>query len=334
MKSRLSSLMALGLALGSALFLWFGCSRGPADAGGPLDIHATLSTNAVAIGSPVSLHVTAYYPADARLEWLEPGSDALIASRLHALTRKVSRDRVKSEWDYRVLPVTVGTHAVFTGEVRTVSSSGAPLASRRADLALRVESLRPDLKAAPRSMRGPLKPPDVVPRWVWVLPLIVILAALAGLGARYASRRVRDIVTRTPPPLPPHVKALNALHALESSGVVEAEDPEPLFVQSSGIVRTYVEERFHVRAPELTTEEFLRAAATDSSELSFTARSGVGRFLTDCDLVKFARHQPDLPSRHAALKSAIEFVETTVPAEPAPPAPATAATTDAKGEGP
>ena len=316
---RSSFVVTGGAALGLALFLSFGCARGPADAGGPLDIHATLSTNTVSIGAPVSLHVTVFYPADARLEWLEPGSDALIASRLHTVTKRMSKGRMKSEWDYRVLPVTVGTHAVFTGEVRTVSSAGTPLASKRADLALRVESLKPDLKAPPRALRGPLKPPDLVPRWVWVLPLVVILAALAGLVARFATRRVQEIVSRVPPPLPPHEKALAALHALETSGVVDAVDPEPMFVQSSGIVRTYVEERFHVRAPELTTEEFLRAA-TDSSELSPLARSGVGRFLTDCDLVKFARHQPDLPSRHAALNSAIGFVESTVPVAPAAPA--------------
>ncbi len=333
MPRRPSVVVTGGAALGLALFLSFGCARGPADAGGPLEIHATLSTNTVSIGEPVSLRVTVYHPADARLEWLEPGSDALIASRVHASTRTVSRNRTKSQWDYRLWPVTVGTHAVFTGDLRTVSAAGAPLASNRADLALRVESLKPDLKAPPRALRGPLTPPDVVPRWVWVLPLVVILAALAGLAARFATRRVRELVSRVPPPVSPHERALAALHALETSGVVDAEDPEPMFVQSSGIVRTYVEERFHVRAPELTTEEFLRAA-TDSPELSAVARSGVGRFLTDCDLVKFARHQPDLPSRHAALHSAIGFVESTVPVAPAAPSESAPENPGTAGRGP
>ena len=304
--------------LGLGLCLAFGCSRGSPDAGGPLEIHTDLSASSVPIGTPVSLRVTAFYPAGVRLAWAEPGSDAIIASRLHARNRRISRDRMKSEWEYRVLPVAVGSHAVFTGEVRTVSSSGEVRASRRPDLTLRVESMKPDLNAPPRAMRGPLDPPDRVPPWVWVLPLIALLAALAGLGARFASRRIRTAVSRMPPPVPPHERALAALHALENTGIVDAGDPEPLFVRSSGIVRTYVEERFHVRAPELTTEEFLRAAS-DSSDLSAAARSGVGRFLIDCDLVKFARHQPDIPARRAALHSAIEFVESTIPVEPAAP---------------
>ncbi|MBP7274911.1 MAG: hypothetical protein KBA51_01765 [Kiritimatiellae bacterium] len=321
-----------GVVLGGALALGFGCSRGPADSGEPLDIRVALSTNSVRIGTPVSLQVTAFYPADARLDWIEPGSENLMTSRLHVSERKISKDRMKSVWAYRVLPVAVGSHAVFTGEVRTVSSAGAPLAAHRPDLTLRVESMNPDIKAPPRAMRGPLDPPDLVPRWVWVLPLVAILAALAGLAARLAARRVREAVSRGPPPLPPHEKALAALHALETSGVVDAEDPEPMFVQSSGIVRTYVEERFHVRAPELTTEEFLRAA-TDSSELTPAARTGVGRFLGDCDLVKFARHQPDLSARHAALNSAIGFVESTVPAEPAAPMESSTVPSNPDGRG-
>jgi len=58
-------------------------------------------------------------------------------------------------------------------------------------------------------------------------------------------------------------------------------------------VRRYLEDRFRLRAPEMTTEEFLQAAQ-QNPQLPREHRSSLGRFLTEADMVKFARHIPEL----------------------------------------
>src|SRR5207253_620970 len=78
---------------------------------------------------------------------------------------------------------------------------------------------------------------------------------------------------------------------------------EEYYVQLSAIVRRYLEDGFHVRAPEMTTEEFL-AAATSDGRLIATHRRLLGEFLSQADLVKFARHLPTLKDSEAAYDAA------------------------------
>ena len=59
----------------------------------------------------------------------------------------------------------------------------------------------------------------------------------------------------------------------------------------SDTARTYLEERFEFRAPERTTEEFLRElGGTDL--LTGEQKESLGGFLESCDLVKFAKYEP------------------------------------------
>ncbi len=62
-------------------------------------------------------------------------------------------------------------------------------------------------------------------------------------------------------------------------------------MEFSRIVRQYLEDRFAIRAPEMTTEEFLISLKT-SSQLTAEQKQIVGQFLDACDQVKFARHLP------------------------------------------
>ncbi len=83
---------------------------------------------------------------------------------------------------------------------------------------------------------------------------------------------------------------------------------EPFYVRLSSILRQYIEWRFKLRAPEQTTEEFLALA---SGGLIVTHRDLLSTFLHQCDLVKFARHQPDRSDMQNAFDSAVAFIEQT-----------------------
>ena len=61
-----------------------------------------------------------------------------------------------------------------------------------------------------------------------------------------------------------------------------------------------------------TTEEFLSAAARDH-QLSPVQQARLAEFLSQADLVKFARHRPGLEESEAAYRAARRFVEETRP---------------------
>lgn len=305
----------------AALVLSGACHRSmPADPPGQsLALHLGLSTNGVPVGTPVTFMLAAWHPQDSRVEWVEPGSPRVVVLQRKDFPDQTRGARILTRAEYSVISLEVGSHPVMTGEVRVVTSDGKILARAKPDVVLRMESLLKQPPAPPRSSMGALPGPPAVPTWLWVFPMVALAAALiAGAGLLWSRRPRRPAA---PPRLaPPHERALAGLARLRESEAWKNENAEALSVESSRIIRTYIEERFQVQAPELTTEEFIRAASA-SAGLDVGARMRVGRFLEECDLVKFARHCPDRAGLEELLRSAEMFVRETVPASVPSPEP-------------
>ena len=82
------------------------------------------------------------------------------------------------------------------------------------------------------------------------------------------------------------------------------------FEKLSGCLRQYIENRFQLRAPEQTTEEFLEQLKT-SDALKLEHKQELQKFLEHCDLVKFARYQPSNEQINESLTMAEAFVDKT-----------------------
>jgi hypothetical protein len=149
-------------------------------------------------------------------------------------------------------------------------------------------------------------PPDWRPLYLGLASLAVLLAIAGGLW--FLFNRPKRAYTLAPPP--PHEVALRALDRLWARRDLQEGRFEPYYVELSAIVRKYVEDRFEIRAPEMTTEEFLAAAGNDE-RLARPHRALLAEFLQQADLVKFARAIPALSDAEAAYRSARRFVQET-----------------------
>ncbi|WP_089936088.1 BatD family protein [Candidatus Entotheonella palauensis] len=158
-----------------------------------------------------------------------------------------------------------------------------------------------------------------VPLGLWVAAIVVSLALAVGLFWWLQRRAKRPVPP--PPPRPAHELALEALQRLQRDNLMEHQAIEPFYVRLSSILRQYIEWRFQLRAPEQTTEEFL-ADALASGGLIATHRDLLSSFLHQCDLVKFARHQPDRSDMQNAFDHAKVFIEQTADDEVLIAAPA------------
>lgn len=85
---------------------------------------------------------------------------------------------------------------------------------------------------------------------------------------------------------------------------------EDYFVAISKIVRTYLEDRFDLRAPDLTTEEFLDLAGS-ANDLSRSHQHLLRDFLKQADLVKFAGVRASQDEIKRAAELASQFLEET-----------------------
>lgn len=213
---------------------------------------------------------------------------------------------------YEVVGWSPGHHLVRSPPVQYRTQSGAALQTATADdLGIEVTSLLGDADAATTDIRD-IAPPEEFPRdWRPVLLLAGgVLAVLAAIAALVWWRRRQVRPARVAPPEPAHVVARRALDALRARQLPQAGAFKAFYSALSDVVRTYLEQRFGLRAPEMTTEEFLQAA-TRGGRLERAHRQLLADFLSECDLVKFARHVPSLEQCDRALAAAQRFVDDT-----------------------
>lgn len=149
----------------------------------------------------------------------------------------------------------------------------------------------------------PMPPADLLPFLIGLSVALVALCAYAALVGR-----------RIPPPpklrRPPELIAIEAFAHLRTHLPSTREDVPAFVITVSGVLRTYIEEVFAVRAPESTTEEFLFEVAARHDALA-QHQQVLGGFLQSCDLVKFAGHRPEPSTVEPLLVTAEEFVEAT-----------------------
>lgn len=156
-----------------------------------------------------------------------------------------------------------------------------------------------------RDIAPPLEIPSGYEWLWWTLGGIVVIALLAVAIWFLFARRKHVLIV---PPIPPHERARRKLEEALSL----YEQPKPFCTLVSDAVRLYLEERFGLRAPERTTDEFLNdlkrsAALLDPQKESLT------EFLSACDMVKFAKYEPQRPELEALYKSALHLIEETTP---------------------
>ncbi|HUH05377.1 MAG TPA: hypothetical protein VML75_25445 [Kofleriaceae bacterium] len=177
------------------------------------------------------------------------------------------------------------------------------------EIALEVESVLTDdeLSGALRPARGPLEPARSLNPLVFALMIMgVCVLAIGAVVFVLIRGRTRD----TRRQVDAYAEAMARLAGLEERGLPEGEDADAWYVELSGAVRLYIEDRYRIRAPELTTEEFLREARRVAA-LTDEHRALLSSFLADCDRVKFAGHRPASAESQDALETARRFVEET-----------------------
>ena len=80
------------------------------------------------------------------------------------------------------------------------------------------------------------------------------------------------------------------------------------------IVRRYIEARYGLQAPELTTEEFF-SRIKERSIFSAEQQQFLREFLNQCDMVKFAQVKPPAEEGDRVVRKVRTFLEETRPQE-------------------
>ena len=152
-----------------------------------------------------------------------------------------------------------------------------------------------------------IKPPVVIPTgWEWLWWTLGALALAAIAFALWRWWRKQQAQVPVVPLVPAHVRARQKLR----QALQLLAEPKPFCIAVSDTIRTYLEERFDFRAPERTTEEVLHELhRTDL--LSDDQKGKLGEFLWNCDLVKFAKYEPNEAKLRELYGAAMRLVDET-----------------------
>ncbi|MCS1407129.1 MAG: hypothetical protein M2R45_00286 [Verrucomicrobia subdivision 3 bacterium] len=160
---------------------------------------------------------------------------------------------------------------------------------------------------------------DLPSSWagLWWVLLVLAVLALAYWAYRYWKKRQQETPKeKAQPKESPHELARKRLEtALE-----HLHDPERFCVMVSDAIRGYLEDRFDLHAPERTTEEFLEELR-GSRHLSDEHKQLLANFLNECDLVKFAKSEPEAYELKQLHRAAFRLVSETEPSLMESPTP-------------
>lgn len=140
----------------------------------------------------------------------------------------------------------------------------------------------------------------------WWIYALACAAVVGGIGGAIGARRRRKA-----PELPADEVALMALSSLEKRGLPSNQaGADRWYVELSSILRTYIEGRFGLDAPRLTTEEFFEQAKK-RAELGDEEKRLIRKLLERSDRVKFTDFMPTTEEMEQMLSDSRRFVEET-----------------------
>ena len=280
-------------------------------------VKSSPDTSSILIGDQIGFSVSATMPS---------GIDAALSTMTDTLTGKIiilgrsNRDTVTSPDGrltvtdrYLITGFDSGTYSIppFYAEYL----SGDSLKRYYSDYSfLRVD--RPDITpqdttdvifdiVPPRT--APVTFSEIVP---WLV-IVVISLAVIYLLARFLPRNPLRRFVRPPAPVEPaHVIALRELYKLRDEELWQKGEVKEFYSRLSDILRRYIDNRYGIMSPELTTDETVRmlqkAAVTTHDQMSL-----VKELLSLSDMVKFAKYLPQSEIHEKSHSDGIRFVELT-----------------------
>ena len=287
----------------------------------PVEVHARVEEGTLTIGQRFRYTVEVASPAAVEILLAQPTErlgDFDIVDFGDAPVAERDGKTVVTRW-FQLVGYATGDHLVTSPPVRYRLPGEELTEAPEDEILISIASL---LAREPNATDiRDIKPPEDPPiDWrPYYIVAGAIVALLLGGFALYRVLRRPGRGAAGPPPRPAHEIAHEQLARLRARGLPEQGAFKEYYSALTAIVRSYLEQRFRLRAPEMTTEEFLLVTARGAAALQSGHRALLGDFLGESDLVKFARHHPTLTDAERAYGAAARFVDETATIAPSSP---------------
>ena len=174
-------------------------------------------------------------------------------------------------------------------------------------ITIKVQSVLVDEK---NPVLKPLKPKIII--WRDYLPWMIFFVLFFGAvwAGWYYWQKKQKSVEKQVKVVAAHIIAYRELEELDRENLIARGLIEVYFERLSGCIRRYLENRFFLRAPLMSTEEFLQVVKA-SPVLNLAQRTALRNFLLLSDLVKFACYGSTSKEAQEAYAGARNFIDQT-----------------------
>lgn len=277
-----------------------------AEAGDDIALRAYVNRNSITIGDRIkyTIEITASRTTQIQMPIFKDNviGDFEIKDSGKKTTDHLFGKRTSYHW-YYITIYSVGKKEIPALEIKYKPASAKDWSVKRTGaLSIDVRSVLPkELPADIKEIKGPINFFEM--NWFIAGGLLIGLIVLVVLFVIIKKARERKPVRL------PHETALEELEAMRSQ-LINSGDVKEYFVGVSDCIRRYIERAFHLKAPEMTSEEFLNSLR-DSTALTLAHKDLLKGFMNACDLVKFARYKPTGKETENVYVTAKNFIEET-----------------------
>jgi len=304
MKFRIDSLKLIALAGSLAL---------SANLGAQNTFTAKLDSSLLLIGEQTCLHLS--LTSDQKHPALLPVLSDTIMQGIEIVDIKkpdtvgLDNDRIQINQDYLVTSFDSGLYYIppfiAVEQLDTVLSNS---------LMLKVFTVPVDSASVDKlkDIKAVLKPKFVWSDYAYILYIILAIVALAIVGyylRKYLKKKKETVVIPPELLLPPDVAALQALDRIKQEKLWQQGREKEYYTQLTDALRNYIDRRFEIAAPEMTSSEIIISLTAVKCEK--TSVSHLKQIFVLADLVKFAKFKPFADENDLSLSKAYTFVNET-----------------------
>ncbi len=160
--------------------------------------------------------------------------------------------------------------------------------------------------------KAEMEPPFAWADWrllVWCSLAVALLLALAialYVSLRTGAPLIR--IVRRKPKAPAHEVALLEINKIKQERTWKQEDGKEYYTLLTDALRTYIQDRYGFSAMEMTSGEIIERLVQENDE---EALDELRSLFQTADLVKFAKHLPQINENDANLMTALQYIQQT-----------------------
>lgn len=176
-------------------------------------------------------------------------------------------------------------------------------------LTVEVDTLHPNQFFPPKGVQNnPFLWSEWAPLFWLSLLILLLIAAVTYLYVRLRDNKPVITRIRFVRHVPPHQKAMIQISKIKGEHVDTGGDQKEYYTRLTDTLRVYLEERFGIKAMEMTTGEIVERLRQEEDQSKIDELRDL---LETADLVKFAKHTALLNERDRNMASVVEFIEAT-----------------------